>query len=66
LVTVIDFPLRSVTVPRARLTDPLAGVAPGEGHTAPRPRPPVSAVPPVLVRDPVVEELALALFCPTL
>ncbi len=69
LVTVIDVLLRLVTVPRARLWLPPAGVAPGDGQAAANPRPP-----PVKMLDPLgapvrVEaegELALTLFCPTL
>src|SRR4029077_5665573 len=68
LATVIDLPLRSLTVPRARRIVPAAGVAPGEGQTPPRPLPPPVKpleAPPV-PRVPVVDAFALTLFCPTL
>src|SRR5712692_3577911 len=63
LVTVIDVVLRLVTVPRARLWLPSAGVAAAN----PRP-PPVKLVDPLgaPVRVEAEGELALTLFCPTL
>src|SRR5216683_1362253 len=68
LVTVIEVPLRFVTVPRARPWVPAAGDAPGEGQTPPTPRPPPNAVEPVpvVVRLPVVDALAVTLVWPTL
>src|SRR5437899_4514100 len=69
LVTVIEAPLRLVTVPRARPWEPVGGgVAPGEGHTAPKPLPPALRLDPpaLLTRVPPLVELALTLFWPTL
>jgi hypothetical protein len=68
LVTVIDVPPRLATVPRATLAVPAAGVAPGDGQTAPKPLPPATAFDPVpaFVRLPPVDALALTLFWPTL
>src|SRR6266849_2537345 len=68
LVTVIDVPPRLVTVPLARLWVPAAGVAPGDGQTAPTPLPPVKALEPepALARAPAGDALALTLFWPTL
>src|SRR5438445_8567082 len=69
LVTVIAVPLRLLTVPRARPCEPVAGgVAPGDGHTAPSPRPPAlrPELPVFPARVAPGVELALTLFWPTL
>src|SRR5216684_181382 len=69
LVTVIDVLLRLVTVPRARLWLPAAGVAPGDWQGAANPRPAhVNSPQPRGLRRPVAREprLARTLIYPTL
>src|SRR5260221_1806090 len=68
LVTVIEVLLRLVTVPRARLWLPAAGVPPGDGQAAAKPRPPpVKLLEPLgaPVRVEAEGELALTLCWPT-